>query len=307
MKKMKSAKVIFSVAIVLIIGACQSDKKSNDPFGKVPEDVLYDGVKEFHQEAIDDIVQNISSPVEISALIKSLDIPFSKKHLASTEYVDKYNSSFMKALCLGIYGADLGYLNMYNKTNSSIEFLSSIKKLAEGINVGQFFDFQLLKRLATNSENLDSLMYISVHSFNEMDHYLRENKRGNLSSLIIAGVWIEGLYLATQVAKEKPHYDLTQAIGEQKTLLTQLLLILNVYKNDAKFQNLITQLQEIKKQFDDIKITIEVGDPETKEVDGMLMIIQNEKSIVHISDEQLHNIIEKTELVRNQIINRDNI
>ncbi|MFW5886217.1 MAG: hypothetical protein ACOCUL_00530 [Bacteroidota bacterium] len=297
---MKPLKILF--LLIFAFAACQSGNKPEDPFEDVPEDVLYDGVKEFHQDAIDDIVQNISSPVEIAALIKSLNIPFSKKYLATTDNIDQYNSSFMKALCLGIYGADLGYLNMYNKTNSSIEYLTAIKKLAEGIKVGQFFDFQLLKRLATNNENLDSLMYISVHSFNEMDHYLRVNKRGNLSSLIITGVWIEGLYLATQVVKENPQEDLAQAIGEQKTILTQLLLILNVYKNDKQFKGLIKDLKDIKNQFDDIKITIEVGEPETIEKDGMLMIIQNEKSIVHINDEQLNNIIKTTELIRNKII-----
>jgi hypothetical protein len=43
------------------------------------------------------------------------------------------------------------------------------------------------------TKNLDSLIFISVHSFNQMDDYLRTNKRGNLSALIITGTWIEGL------------------------------------------------------------------------------------------------------------------
>jgi hypothetical protein len=45
-----------------------------------------------------------------------------------------------------------------------------------------------------------------------------------------------------------------------------------------------------------------MGEPETVEQDGMIMIVQNEKSIVHITDEQMQKIIRITEKVRNQLI-----
>jgi hypothetical protein len=45
-----------------------------------------------------------------------------------------------------------------------------------------------------------------------------------------------------------------------------------------------------------------MGEPETVEQDGMITIVQNEKSIVHITDEQMKSIIRITEEVRNQLI-----
>ena len=38
-----------------------------------------------------------------------------------------------------------------------------------------------------------------------MDEYLRENNRSDISSLLVTGMWIEGMYLACQVVKEVPH------------------------------------------------------------------------------------------------------
>ena len=296
-------KLTYILLSFILIAGCRSGGDNLDrDFDEVPDSLLSEGELKVSEQAMEDIVQNISSPVEIAALVKSLGVPFSKKYLATTENVNQLNTSFEQSLHLGIYGADLGYLNMYSKTSSVLEYITSIKTLSDAINVGQFFDFVTLKRLATNSQNLDSLMYISVHSFNMMDRYLRENNRGNLSALIVAGVWIEGLYLATQVSKESSHPDLAERIGEQKIIIGDLLLILKNYKRDPQIESLISDLEEIKAEFNDVKITYEMGEPEAVEKDGMLMIIQNETSIVHITDEQLARIIQKTEEIRNKII-----
>ena len=145
-------------------------------------------------------------------------------------------------------------------------------------------------------------MYISVNSFNNMDAYLRENQRGHLSALMITGIWVEGMYLATQVAKGNPDPVLYNRIGEQKLNMNNLFLILNAYKNQKQIQDLIDTLNEIKKEFDQVEITYEMGEPETVEQDGMILIVQDERSIVHITDEQMQKIIQVTEKVRNQLI-----
>ncbi len=290
------------VVSILIFG-CKSGGEQNtgDDF-KVPEAVVNEGVLEISEEVMQDIVQNIASPVEMAALVKSLDAGFSSKYLAPTENVDDLTTSYQQAFHLGIYAADLGYLNIYNKNNSVIEYITAIKTLADGIRVGQFFDFSTLKRLTQNSQNLDSLMYTSVHSFNQMDKYLRSDNRSNLSTAMVAGIWIEGLYLATQVAKASPHPQLSERIGEQKIIMSDLMLILGNYKSDKNFAKLFDAFNQLKAEFNNVTITIEKGEPEMIEEDGMLVIVQNDVSIVNITPEQLTSIIKKTEEIRNMLI-----
>ena len=311
MKNNKQMKVMIRSLIIFVsvslltfsINSCRSGGSKDDFQNINVEDSDLDiGNLQVSEETMTDIVENISSPVEMAALIKSLGVEFSKEYLAPTNDVDKLNTSFKQAFNLGIYGCDLGYLNMYNKTSTVLDYISVIKDLADDIKVGQFFDFATLKRLATNNSNLDSLMDISVRSFNLMDSYLRDNSRGNLSTLIITGVWIEGLYLATQVASKSPHPDLKERIGEQKITLEKLLLLLKNYQKDPQFAELITYFEDLENLYKEITITIEYGETEAVEKDGMLMFIQNEKSIVNISDEQLSNIITKTDDIRKQLL-----
>ncbi|MBN2812849.1 MAG: hypothetical protein JXQ80_02165, partial [Bacteroidales bacterium] len=172
----------------------------------------------------------------------------------------------------------------------------------DAIKVGQFFDFTTLKRLATNSKNLDSLMYISVHSFNQMDKYLHSNNRTNLSALMVTGVWIEGLYLGTQVYKATPNKELAERIGEQKLTLDQLMLILDNYKKDNQYAKLLEDLQQLKTLFNSVTIYTKKGEPQMVEIDGILTIIGGDESIVEISPELLNNIVATTEQIRNKII-----
>ena len=293
--------LIYLLIVLTLIVSCKSGGQDKNANAEIPDSVLNKGI-EISEEVMQDIVQNISSPVEMAAMIKDLGVPFSNRYISTTDRVGNLTTSYQQALNLGIYAADLGYLNMYNKTTAVIDYLTAIKSLSDDIKVGQFFDFTTLKRLATNSKNLDSLMYISVHSFNEMDKYLHSNNRTNLSTLMVTGVWIEGLFLGTQVYKVTPNKQLAERIGEQKLTLDQLVLILGNYKQDRQDAKLFDELLLLKNTFQPVVIRYEQGEPEMVEENGMLTIVQHEKSIVDVTPEQLTKIIDTAEQVRNRLI-----
>lgn len=287
--------------IAIIFSAC-SNTGETDNLDTIDPDTLIDEKQIWHKDQIDDIIQSFPSPVEMAALIKEAGVPFSLDILMPTDNADGYVTDFQKAMGLGMLGVNLGYLNMYNETAPVINYITIIKKLSDGMQVGQFFDFETLKRLSTNNENIDSLMYISVNSFNQMDSHLRNSNRNSLSSLMIAGVWLEGLYLATQVVKENPNKEIAERIGEQKIILNDIIVLLRLYKDDKNFAELIKDLETIKEAYKDVKITFEIGEPESIEQDGRLIIVQNDTSIITITDEQLNNIIKITEQIRNKQI-----
>lgn len=292
--------VLLSVLMLYGCGSCKENNGS-DVGLEVPTEISNVGL-EIDETIMEGFIENMSSPVEMAALIKHLEVDYSNKYLAPTDALEDFTTNNQQSLNLGIYSADLGYLNMYNKTNTVIDYIGAIKTLSDAISVGQFFDFTTLKRLAQNNQNLDSLMLISVQSFNQMDRYLREHNRTNLSVLIVTGVWIEGMYLVTEVYKEQPHPDLKERIGEQKIILDKLMLFLENYKKDKYFQSLIAELAVLHEDLKQVKITIEPGEIEATEENGQLVFIQHDVSMVEVSDELIVSIIEKTEQIRNKLI-----
>ena len=285
-----------SLLILIILSACKSRNNELD----MPGYEMDTGEIQIPEEALSDIIQNISSPIEMAALVKDLGVPFDNDNLINTDNIHSYSTNFKMAYTLGMLGADLGYLNVYNKTGSSVSYLSAINKLADALKVSQFFDFNTIKRLATSNSSLDSLIFLSVHSFNQMDEHLRETDRSNLSALMIAGIWIEGMYQVTQVVKNQSNEELAEYIGEQKLILNDLLLILNNYSRDDQFASLIYDYEKLKNIYDQVKITYETGEPETREEDGMLVVVQEEKSIVDISDDVLDSLIDVIAIIRNK-------
>ncbi len=301
---MKGKFFLILLIVVFVCFSCRNSSNKTTEFVFPEADSVPLGESEkLSAEAIEEISKNISSPVEIANLLQMMSVPFSPDYLASSIDANKQATAFDKAITLGILGADLGYLNMYEKTGTSIDILSSIRKLAEGIKVGQFFDFETIKRLSLNKSDLDSLLFLSIDSYTQIDKYLRDNARGQFSSLMIIGVWIEGQYLATQVVKEYPDPILRDRIGEQKIILNDLILLATPYCNrDPEFNELCRSLKEIKDTYRDVRISYSLGEPLSVEKDGGLVITQTETSKVEMTDVQLAEIIEVTKRSRDKLI-----
>ncbi len=287
---------------VSLLSACGNTSSNNSQFDEIP-DSLQGAPLQLSENVVNDMIQNISSPVEMANQILKSGAAFDKSVLNDAEKMKDYNTSFKRSLNLGAYSADLGYINTFNKNSVVVSYLLAVKELADGLNVGQFLDFSTLSRLAKNSTNLDSLKQLSVSSFNEMDKYLREQKRSNVSTAIVAGAWVEGIFITCKVIEQTQDPELINRLGEQKDIVGILLIILNNYsRGDANFQELVSKVDDVKKIYDDVQITYELGEPVTKEVDGMLVIEQNELTHVKITPEQVSAIIAKVNDLRQFIV-----
>jgi hypothetical protein len=295
-------KYILLLAASFLMFACNNNPTTEEKDELAAEqDSFATTGPEISEEVMNDLIQSLPSPIEMSTSIKESGAEFDTKKLNPSENSDGYTTNYKKAVNLGIYGADLGYINIYEKTYYALNYLNVIKRLADDLKVGHFFDFNTLKRLSSNNTNIDSLLYISTTSFNNMDAYLRKQKRGNLSVLIVCGTWLEGLHIATEVVKDKKHEMLYEKIGEQKIVMDNLLLILQAHKNDPFFADLYTDFQNIKKEYDKISITYVYKEPESKEVNGQLVIVDNSTTTVNIAEKNVQEISAAVHKVREKL------
>jgi hypothetical protein len=294
-------RIVFIGLLLVLLSAC-GGKPAKDVLEEV-DSVQTEGPS-ISKEVIAGILQAIPSPLEISMLLKESGKKYNAGYLNSADNRSKYNSNYKKALNLGIYGTDLGYTNIYEQNQDGVKYMEAIKDMADGLNIGQFFDIETVGRLATNSKNLDSLLLITTQNFNSINNYLQTQNRANLSVLLLTGGWLEALHITCEVSNSNPgNKELQETIGEQKVILENIMLLLSFYKeSDQNMASLLKDMEELKKAFDKVIITYTYKESTFEIVDGVMVIKDNSSSTIQISPEDINNIKTIADNIRIKII-----
>jgi len=295
-------RILIAGLIVAIITACGSSKKTDEQAFLEGLDTAKVEGPPISEEVISSILESIPQPLEISMLLKESGNEYNLNYLNPAGNRSKYNSNYKKALNLGIYGADLGYTNIYEKNQDGVEYMEAIKELADGLNIGQFFDIKTIGRLATNSKNLDSLLLITTQNFNQINHYLQTQNRSNLSVLLLTGGWLEALHITTEVAANTKSQELRETIGSQKIILENIMLLLSFYKDsDQGMASLLADLEGLKAAYEKVNITYTYKESTFEIKDGVMVIKDNSTSTIEITDGDIANIRSITSDIRNKI------
>jgi hypothetical protein len=282
--------------------ACSSGNKSEEQaLAEALENTDLEG--ETISLEVNEILQRIPSPLEISVILRESGKKYNAAFLNSPDNLSLYNTNYKRALNLGIYGTDLGYTNIYEQTQDGIKYMSSIKDLANELNIGQFFEMETIGRLVSNSNNLDSLLLITAQNFNAINHYLQTENRSHLSVLFLTGGWLEALHITCEVAKANPgNAQLQETIGEQKIILDNILHLLSFYKKDPNMASLLADLEGLKRSFDKVTIT-SIYKPSTFEVvNGVMVVKDNSSSTIEITQKDIEGITSVTQNIRIKIV-----
>lgn len=250
-------------------------------------------------EQIENVVYNIPSPTETVNILKRAGAVYVFDYPNDPLNVEGYQVLSKEALNMGVYGADLTYSTVFNKTTETTFYLSCVTKLGRKLGIDQVFNEDVNERIQDNVDNRDSMQVIVNETFWELDAYLKEQGRENISSLIVAGGWIESLYLAAQFVKTNPeNTEMKERLAEQKYSLDNLIGLIETYKHKSGVEEVLTQLLELKDVFDQIKET--KTKPESNEEGSEVMIGNVIK--LEMSEELLKEVIETIEEIRTEFV-----
>jgi hypothetical protein len=298
----KSIKTAIVLSLSVLLFSCGSDEGESNITDDLDFIVNEQQELEISEEIIAELINSIPSPVETASIIRASGANYNSALLNDPDRSDNYMNQYSQAVALGIYGADLGYMNIYGKTMSSMSYLNAIRSIANQLNIGQFFDFKTLRRLSSTGGNIDSLLQVSTESFNRMNFQLGEQKRSNIGVLLVTGTWLESLFLTSQIIRETQNEELIERLAEQKITFDNLWIMLDVYKNEPFFADLLERLTPLKNTYEAVSIKYIYAEPIRKEVNGRLVIEDNSTSVVEITPEQVNKITELVKEVRNHLI-----
>jgi len=277
-------KIIVALFLSVFWVACSDNNNANQEQKK--EEVKDQEVKKDFKADFD-ILNAMPDPIEIIDLVKSTGIDYDNSLLNKPENKEKYNSEYKMALNMGVYTVDLGYTNLHNKTQDAIKYLDATKKMTDGLKVSQFFDFEKIKSITQEGKDLNQLIITTGIGLDKMRQGLEDEKRSETITLIVAGGWLEAIYLATQVAEKSDRKELKEKIADQKIVITELIKMFEANKSTSKH---LADIYEDFKKINDAFANISVKNEEGKEVQ------------VKMSKEDFDKLNQAVKEVRNKVI-----
>lgn len=244
---------------------------------------------------------SLPSPYQLSILMKQIGTNYNAELLNPADNYSKYTSLFKKAINLGIYGADLGYLNTYQQSPSAIKYFSVIKIMAQDLGLSAALSPDIFERIEDNVNNPDSLLFIMSNTYRDVDIFLKENQRQREGSLVLAGGWIEAMYFLTNFALETNNEKLIQRVGENKQPCENLIKILQPYYNESEaIADLVDKLILLSYDFDAIKTDYKYVEPTTIPEEKLTKV--HSKTSAVVSEADLKKLAGQIRDIRNQLI-----
>ncbi len=243
---------------------------------------------------------SIPSPIQLGQMLQRAGAGYDKKVLNPAENAAKYSNTNSKALNLGVFGADLSYSAVFNQPQEVMIYLKSSKQLAEELGITTSFSASVMERMEKNTGNRDSLLYIISELFLSSNEALKENDQSNISVLVLAGGYIEGLYVGTQVAKEvKNNKAIYARIGEFRGSLSNIIMLVSTV-NGTDGYDILKDLKSIKAVYDESAVTEE--SPITSVDTTKKIMTIGGKSNYTLSKEQIEKITTLVATIRAKII-----
>ncbi|MEO5642248.1 MAG: hypothetical protein ABIQ40_05225 [Bacteroidia bacterium] len=238
------------------------------------------------------------SPMIVADMIKKSGALYDKGMMNPVANLSKYSDGMKQSLNLGIYGADLGYVTMYENTGDAMEYYKTVVQLGTALKITGSFDANLMKRFSDNVGKKDSILSLVGEAYQRSDKFLRESEQDDAAALILAGGWIESIYFALNVYKQKPGENVAVRIGEQKGTAAGIVKVLTDL-NKPEYADLIKLFADLSDTYQKVEIKYTFTEPMHDETKKMTAI--NGTTEVKITPQELAELTTKVTAVRDYI------
>jgi hypothetical protein len=152
--------------------------------------------------------------------------------------------------------------------------MNAAKKMADGLGILDAIGDEDIEKLEANIHNTDVIMEIVSETFLNSNSYLEENNQPAIATIVLAGGWLEGLYLSTQLVDMDDFNGnkLVSRIIDQKLSVDILLKLLDSNKGHPAVDELINDVTKIKAIFDLITLTTSPVRPEYDQTAEMTIL-----------------------------------
>jgi len=271
--------LIISIIFLAVLSLCSCGSSSDDHMEIKDESHLENNI---HQEQAKKIFNSIPDPAVLTKIITDAQLEYRFDILNDPMKYASYNLEQDKALNLGVYGTDLSYASMFEQTQECLTYLKSVNQLCKSLGINGVFDENTSDRIEANKSNRDSLLTIISGSFAQADEYLTKNKRGNFSTLIIIGGWIEGMYIACNLTLDSKNEQAANELAKHGETLISIIKLIESYESaTTEVEKLKTDLKILEPFFNELNKPNMTLDSKISAINQLnIKLIEVRKSII---------------------------
>jgi hypothetical protein len=239
----------------------------------------------------------VPSPGEMLTFIKTIGGKNNKNtsFLNNPDNQKNYTDAKLKALNFGIYSCDLSYCSIFQIGSEAVKYFKTVKQLGDQIGVSSAVKPEVIKRLNDNIGNPDSLSVITDDVYFSSFETLESGKQGPTLSLVVAGGWLESMYIATNLTKYEEKSPIVERLADQKYTLDNLIEFLKKYESDANVASVLVDFKGLQAEF------AKIGEKDAaplKSTEKGAKILGGGKDLV-MTAEQYTAVVENIKTIRN--------
>lgn len=248
----------------------------------------------------DIIFYNIFTPSDMSNLINEFSSFYKSNLVNSLGNISKYTQSTGKALNIGVYGADLNYLWVFQQNQQASSYVLAIQNLSDQLGIPSEYVSLTADKAELYSTDVDSLKAIARTAYRDITKYLNECGRSNNAALVLLGGWIETLYIAINMYSQ-PDAKMISRIATQKFSLSIIINLLQNQQNDIDVASYLVMLRKLRKAFDEFVFKVPQGSMTIDTANKQIIIKDNDN--IKFDAGQINNIRQITNDIRSMIVN----
>ncbi len=193
----------------------------------------------------------LPSALQIGSIFQKSGLNYIEGITNPTSNQEKYLTKSQKILNFGVYSADLAYIVLNGQSQNATEYLKTLKTLSDKIGFGAVFESEeMLNKFERSLGNQDSVINVMIDIQMKTDMFVDENNLEDVTYIIFAGAWIEGMYLGVKASNQDHQHEVSGRLVEQMTILDNLVRALRSNKNlTSDVEQLTKDLNKLDKFF----------------------------------------------------------
>lgn len=287
--------VVALLAVIMCTQSCSEPKTSQPPVSELDTT----GISTSGAILLQGNMVVIPPPALLSHVIAIESIPFETRGVTDAGKPEQWTGEMKKALNLGVLGADLSYLINHKQSATIPQYLASIRRLTDDLGISHEVDSELLNQIEAGLDNPSNMLGLHSVFFRNLESYLKNNNRRDISTYILLGGWTEAIHQLASPADSLAGQPLDRLLAEQ-TYSAAGVRALAESIQDESFAAIQSAIMDLCDALEALEKTYQFNDPVHDRRQGITYLRSN--SQVACSDDELLELHELIAETRNLMI-----